>query len=545
MASKSMKCVYPNCETLLTDKKTSFYAFPLNDEVCLNKWKTALGRPDFKPTKTDLICGKHFSSKCFENNILKPDSVPVEVPWLKERIDEVAEFDICRLCGKAKQMLMTDIFDDDLDICEKMSLCLPIVVNPNDSLPQTICDDCFDHLDIAANLIKKCIETEAKLTKLFSNPQQLRNTNHKPIPLNGPIVCDRCDVYFTDMALFDQHMSEHEADEQSANTDEIPLKVCSDCGHVFSEDFFYDEHKVNCDTMCNTCEKVLENNCKLNSHVCAKYSCELCPSEFRSESLLKKHVLQSHINRIQANINQEEKIEMEECESSGEIVDIKPTTVTRNGKVRPRKELYHCNICDIKFTSNKKLRDHCVELHGTANVLWICKFCGKSMTTKVSLQIHQRIHFDSKPYICEWCGNGYRSRANLNQHQVIHTGIRKHSCPKCGKKFSRKAFVRTHMRVHTGERPYVCDICGHRFTQLGDMKRHRNRHQTPHIPAYPSDARSHACDICGHRFPHLSALKKHRLTHFTQPVTIIEEGDPIIHEGNMEVEVVEEKIIIE
>lgn len=82
--------------------------------------------------------------------------------------------DICRLCGKAKQMLMTDIFDDDLDICEKMSLCLPIVVNPNDSLPQTICDDCFDHLDIAANLVKKCLETEAKLTKLFSNPQQLR-----------------------------------------------------------------------------------------------------------------------------------------------------------------------------------------------------------------------------------------------------------------------------------------------------------------------------------------------------------------------------------
>lgn len=85
------------------------------------------------------------------------------------------------------------------------------------------------------------------------------------------------------------------------------------------------------------------------------------------------------------------------------------TTVTRNGKVRQRKELYHCNICDIKFTSNKKLRDHCIKLHGTANVLWICKFCGKSMTTKVSLQIHQRIHFDSKPYICEWCGNGYRS----------------------------------------------------------------------------------------------------------------------------------------
>lgn len=511
------KCCYPNCGTKLTDQDVAFYAFPLEDEVNLKKWIAALGRRDFYPSKSDFLCSHHFPPDSIENGILKPNATPLGAREIKsDKLEDVTEFDICRICGKAKEMFMTDIFDDELDICEKMSLCLPIVVNANDSLPQTICDECFEQLNIAATLVQKCLATEAKLLPLF-NSEDGRKTR-KPLPLNGPIICDKCEVYFSDMALFDEHMVEHEeAAKPKTEIDGQPFIVCSSCGHVFSDWTAYEEHKAFISYPCKLCEEPFRNKCLCFMHKCQKFKCQHCGAVVKSDLQLKRHMMQVHSRKKM--LRKVEKIEIESDPTME--VDVKPV-IGKKGVRTPRKELYHCNICDIKFNANKKLRDHCIEYHGTPNVLWICKFCGKSMTTKVSLQIHERIHFDSKPYICEWCGNGYRSRANLNQHQVIHTGVRNHECPKCGKRFSRKAFVRTHMRVHTGERPYVCDICGHRFTQLGDMKRHRNRHQNPNIPAYPSD-RVYACDFCGEHFTQLSMLKKHRLLHASQNIAIIDE----------------------
>jgi uncharacterized Zn-finger protein len=149
---------------------------------------------------------------------------------------------------------------------------------------------------------------------------------------------------------------------------------------------------------------------------------------------------------------------------------------------------HNCAHCEAKFERLKDLMFHMEQAHMTgdstgedaegkkSSVKWICRFCGKRISTKLSLQDHERIHTGAKPYICEWCGREFRSRPNLLQHHLTHTGDRKHTCAVCGKRFARKSFIAQHMRVHTGEKPFECDLCGKHFTQAGDMRRHRGRH---------------------------------------------------------------------
>ncbi|XP_039282331.1 myeloid zinc finger 1 isoform X2 [Nilaparvata lugens] len=153
---------------------------------------------------------------------------------------------------------------------------------------------------------------------------------------------------------------------------------------------------------------------------------------------------------------------------------------------------FGCDTCGETFHKQRLLDRHRERAH-KHNSAWICGYCGKHTTTKISLTIHERIHTGVKPFICEWCGKTFRSKPNLKQHQARHTGERRHACPMCGKLFSRRAFVKTHLRVHTGERPYACDICQHRFTQVGDMRRHRRRHDV--IDPTPGPSTPSAPDI--------------------------------------------------
>lgn len=53
----------------------------------------------------------------------------------------------------------------------------------------------------------------------------------KVLPLHGPIVCEKCDVYFDDMTLFDAHMIEHEEFTKPRPSNvENPSIVCTSCG---------------------------------------------------------------------------------------------------------------------------------------------------------------------------------------------------------------------------------------------------------------------------------------------------------------------------
>jgi hypothetical protein len=75
---------------------------------------------------------------------------------------------VCRLCGKQDAKKMTKIFDNDNQILEKISICLPMVIQQNDDLPKQICHDCRTNLDVSYNLIQNSLVTEKKMKNLVS-----------------------------------------------------------------------------------------------------------------------------------------------------------------------------------------------------------------------------------------------------------------------------------------------------------------------------------------------------------------------------------------
>ncbi len=51
-------------------------------------------------------------------------------------------------------------------------------------------------------------------------------------------------------------------------------------------------------------------------------------------------------------------------------------------------------------------------------------------------------------------------------------------CKVCGKSFASSVTLRRHAVVHTGEKPYKCDICDKRFNVQTNLTRHKKLHNT-------------------------------------------------------------------
>ncbi|CAG0901082.1 unnamed protein product, partial [Cyprideis torosa] len=115
----------------------------------------------------------------------------------------------------------------------------------------------------------------------------------------------------------------------------------------------------------------------------------------------------------------------------------------------------------------KNSRGHCKQ-----KKRFTCGVCGKSLSTKQSLQFHEFTHTGEKHFACRIYGKSFAQSSVLSRHTLTHTGEKPFSCRICGKAFSRSSSLSTHKLIHTGEKHFACRICGKSFAHSSVLSRH-------------------------------------------------------------------------
>ncbi|XP_072296230.1 uncharacterized protein gzf1 [Eucyclogobius newberryi] len=268
------------------------------------------------------------------------------------------------------------------------------------------------------------------------------------------------------------------------------------------------------------------------------HRCKICQQSFANRSNLKTHEKHVHsterlfccgtcakdfkrkkdLVRHQRQVHERE-YSKQICSVCGKTLSCKNNLLLHE-RIHTGTKPYHCSVCNARFTQKTALNMH-YRTH-TGEKPFACTMCTARFTQKQMLTSHIRSHTGEKPFMCEACGKSFSSREYLRHHLNIHTGNKPFKCEHCGRGFSQRNSLNQHVKIHTGDRPYACPFCEKQFTQLNALQRHRRIH---------TGEKPYMCSMCNRTFTDKSTLRRHTTTHSSDaPWT----SYLVVLEGNIE-----------
>lgn len=104
--------------------------------------------------------------------------------------------------------------------------------------------------------------------------------------------------------------------------------------------------------------------------------------------------------------------------------------------------------------------------------------CGAKFPRLDTLNRHEKIHSDTKPYTCNVCRAAFTDPSYLTKHtKKLHMGERQYECSYrgCDKFFSNEDALLDHECLHSGDRAHVCPYegCGKAYIRKSSLTRHK------------------------------------------------------------------------
>ena len=239
------------------------------------------------------------------------------------------------------------------------------------------------------------------------------------------------------------------------------------------------------------------------------YWCNKCQEEFKNAESLRLHI-ETHNLMGKSVTNSTKSITMDPKPSKIYTLKQKPVI------------LFECKVCKETFSTKFSLMKHMFN-HENNEEFLACGICFKGFSDKYNLDKHIRRHqeirprtlSEVKPFKCEICMKKFSTQGGIQLHirGVMKNG-RYHKCPVCVFGFLTTGSLETHKTYYCLDKtsqaftslpksrdPFFCEIC----RKFIPSKIYFDSHQSIH-----SNKNPYGCKICGHIFMNRNKLKIHQ-----------------------------------
>lgn len=388
--------------------------------------------------------------------------------------------------------------------------------------------------DVKSSSMYKC----SNCPKSFDRSKKL-SRHLKQVHKLKSSVCKNCGKICSSLQELNDHYLKHHNISKSFSTEAFSFH-CSTCRKFFRTREALLSHeenqcsKGNMNYNCHLCGKTFFDTVYLSVHLLNVHKqrcsvCRICKDRFPSRQELRQHLL-THKQKKDSflcslcGLSFQSSTEYSEhkkshpsqtfmCDICGKSFH-KMFLLNVHRRTHTGETPYKCDLCDMAFISNGKLRLHKIKNHDPDGKRYQCELCGmRFMTVSLFTKHKNKQHLGlTKIYKCEHCDREFKSQEGQNNHllndhmellDMSKVNFKIRSCEYCGKRFHQKQLHDAHVMIHhTGKRPITCDVCGKGFINIDRLNKHKLVHGI---------TRRYTCEICksGAGGNDMSKLKKH------------------------------------